>query len=95
MIASLYRLSRKDLSALKVTDEYSLHRIVYDLFPERESGDNGRDFLYADKGGDFRERIILVLSCRPPASNPWQAGSNRARLRRVSFPETDTPLKRL
>lgn len=67
MIASLYRLSCKDLTALKVTDEYSLHRIVYDLFPEREGGGKGRDFLYADKGGDFRERIVLVLSQRPPA----------------------------
>lgn len=67
MIASLYHLSREDLSMLKVTDEYSLHRIVYDLFPERDRGKNGRDFLYADKGGDFHGRIVLILSRRPPA----------------------------
>ncbi len=67
MIASLYRLSRDDLAHLKVKDEYSLHRIVYELFPRQASDDGVRDFLYADKGGDYRERIVLVLSRRLPA----------------------------
>jgi CRISPR system Cascade subunit CasE len=81
MIASLYRLSRKDLAALKVTDEYSLHRIVYDLFPEREGNESGRDFLYADKGGDFRERIVLILSHR----SPTEPTAGRIESREVSY----------
>ena len=67
MIASLYHLSRDDISMLKVTDEYSLHRIVYDLFPERDGEKNSKGFLYVDKGGDFLGRIVLILSRRPPA----------------------------
>jgi CRISPR system Cascade subunit CasE len=77
MIASVYRLSRSDIAKLKVTDDYSLHRIVYSLFPEECGGDAHRDFLYADKGGDFRERTILILSRRPPREP--EAGSIESR----------------
>jgi CRISPR system Cascade subunit CasE len=66
MIASLYRLSRRDIVDQKVTDDYSLHRIVYDLFPENVHDNGSRDFLYADKGGGYLERVILILSRRPP-----------------------------
>lgn len=64
MIASLYRLTRADIKALKITDAYSLHRAVYSLFPKTEEA--GRDFLYADKGGDLWERKVLLISCRIP-----------------------------
>lgn len=83
MIASLYRLSRSDIARLKVTDDYSLHRIVYSLFPENEGGDKRRDFLYADKGGDFRERVLLILSHRLPVEPA--AGSIESREVPVSF----------
>jgi CRISPR system Cascade subunit CasE len=63
MIASVLRLNRSDCKALKITDAYSIHRVVYDLFP----GDS-RDFLFADKGGDFNARQILILSERSPAT---------------------------
>lgn len=66
MIASVYKLSRSDLKALKITDAYSLHRAVYSLFPKIE-GEN-RDFLFADKGGDFLSRQILLLSHRAPVN---------------------------
>jgi CRISPR system Cascade subunit CasE len=66
MIASVYRLSRGDIAKLKVTDDYSIHRIVYSLFPAANGSESGRDFLYADKGGDFRERKILIISHRSP-----------------------------
>jgi len=61
MIASVLRLNRSDCKALKITDAYSIHRVVYDLFPGES-----RDFLFADKGGDFNARQILILSERSP-----------------------------
>jgi CRISPR system Cascade subunit CasE len=63
MIASVLRLSRSDCKALNITDAYSIHRVVYDLFPGES-----RDFLFADKGGDFNLRQILILSERNPAT---------------------------
>jgi CRISPR system Cascade subunit CasE len=83
MIASLYRLSRRDIAELRVRDDYSIHRIVYDLFPESgASSDGSRDFLYADKGGDTFGRLILILSRRPPREP--RAGSVESR----EVPET-------
>ena len=61
MIASVLRLSRSDCQAFKITDAYSIHRVVYGLFPGES-----RDFLFADKGGDFHARQILILSERIP-----------------------------
>ncbi len=61
MIASALRLTRSDCQALKITDAYSIHRVVYELFPGES-----RDFLFADKGGDFNARQILILSERTP-----------------------------
>jgi CRISPR system Cascade subunit CasE len=63
MIASVLRLNRSDCKALKITDVYSIHRVVYELFPGES-----RDFLFADKGGDYNARQILILSDRSPAS---------------------------
>lgn len=67
MIASLYSLSRQDIATLRITDDYSIHRIVYDLFPGCHADSNGRDFLYADKGGDFSGRKVLLLSRQHPS----------------------------
>ena len=64
MIASVLRLSRSECTALKIRDAYSIHRVVYDLFPK--TVEETRGFLYADKGGDFNARNILLLSKRPP-----------------------------
>lgn len=77
MIASVYRLSRNDITRLKVADDYSVHRIVYSLFPESGRERAERDFLYVDKGGDFHERTILILSRRHPAEP--KAGSVESR----------------
>ena len=71
MIASILKLNRQDMTALKVTDAYSLHRVVYDLFEDiREESEKSRHtpsgFLYADKGGDFNNRLVLILSDRQP-----------------------------
>lgn len=61
MIASMLRLSRSDCKALKIIDAYSIHRVVYELFPGES-----RDFLFVDKGGDFHARQILIISDRSP-----------------------------
>jgi CRISPR system Cascade subunit CasE len=71
MIASILRLGPKDIKALRVTDDYSLHRVVYSLFEDRrtEAEKNASvpsGFLYADKGGDSKGRLILLLSDREP-----------------------------
>lgn len=76
MIACMYQLNRVDLRELKVTDPYSIHRIVYDLFEDVRSDDqkaasNPSGILYADKGGDFQSRNILVLANRPPKEPDW------------------------
>ncbi len=65
MIASILTLSRDECKALELKDAYSVHRIVYSLFPQQKHGEI-RDFLYADKGGDWNCRRILILSERKP-----------------------------
>jgi CRISPR system Cascade subunit CasE len=64
MIASILTLDRFDCKALKITDPYSIHRVIYSLFPKTDNKE--RDFLFSDKGGSFNERKILILSKRPP-----------------------------
>ena len=71
MIATILTLSRKDVNALRMTDDYSLHRVVYSLFEDVRSEAEKRSsvpsgFLFADKGGDAKGRRILILSDRPP-----------------------------
>lgn len=71
MIATLLRLSRNDCAALKMYDAYSIHRVVYDLFPDirtdKEKKSNiSSGIIYADKGGNWNERVILILSNREP-----------------------------
>ena len=59
MFASRYRLSPHDAKALRVTDTYSLHRVVYGLFDDVREGDRekGSGILFVDMGGSF-------LSCQ-------------------------------
>ena len=71
MIASILKLGPKDIKTLRITDDYSLHRVVYSLFEDRrtEAEKNASvpsGFLYADKGGDSTGRLILLLSDREP-----------------------------
>lgn len=68
MIASVLTLNRMECQSLKVADAYSVHRVVYSLFPAQEG--QTRDFLFADKGGDFNGRKILILSKRRPDPLP-------------------------
>ena len=70
MIASVLTLNRAECQTLNITDAYSIHRVVYSLFPAQEG--QTRDFLFADKDGDFHGRKILILSRRSP--EPLQLG---------------------
>lgn len=71
MIASLLRLGRKDIKQENITDPYSLHRIVYNLYEDVRSEQEKQvslpsGILYADLGGDKSARNILMLSNRQP-----------------------------
>lgn len=68
MIASVLRLSRSDCKELNIRDAYSLHKVVYSLFSQNN---NKRSFLYCDKGGNFHERVILLLSETPPVKQNY------------------------
>lgn len=73
--ASLLLLSREDIKMLKVKDAYSLHKVVYGLFEDvrseaEKAAGKSSGILYADKGGDFHTRQILLLSNRKPHQTP-------------------------
>jgi len=73
--ASVLRLSRADIRTLNVKDAYALHKVVYGLFEdvrseEEKQADNSSGIVYADKGGDFNTRQILMLSDRKPHQTP-------------------------
>jgi CRISPR system Cascade subunit CasE len=85
MIASVLSLSRSDCKALnknRPLDGYTLHRVVYELFP----GDS-RDFLFVDKGGDLQGRKILIFSDRSPEAP--QYGEIQSKAIADSFLEYD------
>ena len=74
MIASVLQLDRKAVKALRITDLYSLHRIVYSLYEDRRDAgqkiaSQSSGILYADQGGDFHTRRILMLADRSPATS--------------------------
>ncbi len=71
LFASVLRLDRAASHALKITDTYSLHRVVYSLFDDIRSEEDKRTSIgsgiqWVDKGGDARCRQILMLSNREP-----------------------------
>jgi len=64
MFLSLWKIGIKDSRLLRIEDDYSIHRIVYSLFPKLPGKD--RDFLFADKGISRGVRKIIILSERLP-----------------------------
>lgn len=80
MYAGLLQLSRNDMVALRITDPYSVHRVVYDLYSDvrtdsQKNASVSSGILYVDKsnGDEFKngsDRIILLLSDRPPNTSP-------------------------
>ncbi len=76
MIASEFVLTREDAIALRLTDAYSVHRIVYDLFEDVRTEEEKKKsipsgIMFADKGICDGKHLILILSNRPP-KNPSQ-----------------------
>lgn len=70
LIASVLHLDRAAIKALRITDAYSLHRVVYSLYERQQSEHKqGSGILYADQGGDFTGRKILLLANRTPATS--------------------------
>ena len=106
LYASVLRLSRNDVKALKISDAYSLHRVVYSLFDDvrneqQKQASVPSGILYADKGGDFNSRIILMLADRPPNPTPEFGeveskiiGSRFLQHPRYAFEVTINPSKR-
>ncbi len=73
--ASVLSLSRADIKTLQVNDAYALHKVVYGLFDDRRTAAEKAasvpsGIVYADKGGDFHTRQILLLSNRTPHQTP-------------------------
>ncbi|MBD3768068.1 MAG: type I-E CRISPR-associated protein Cas6/Cse3/CasE [Gammaproteobacteria bacterium] len=90
---SVLRLSRHDVKVLKITDAYSLHKQVYGLFEDVRSNADKNDgassgILWADKGGDFNHRHVLMLSNRKPHQTP-QFGEVETRIIKPSFVQHD------
>lgn len=74
LYASALHLDRTAVKALKITDMYSLHRVVYSLFPDVRSEHEKQSHIqsgivYADQGGDFHGRKVLMVSDRQPATH--------------------------
>lgn len=72
LYASILALQRSDIQALRITDPYSIHRVVYGLFDDirtQEDKDNQvrKGLLYLDQGGNAMGRNVLMLSNREPA----------------------------
>ena len=65
MFLTRITLTRKNFRDLKITDEYSFHRVVYSLF---QDGERER-FLYVDKGPRDGFHTLLVLSSKEPAAS--------------------------
>jgi len=73
--ASVLRLSPADIKTLNIKDAYALHKVVYGLFDDVRSDAEKQasmpsGIVYADKGGDFNTRQILMLSNRKPHQTP-------------------------
>ncbi|HGY1050669.1 type I-E CRISPR-associated protein Cas6/Cse3/CasE [Aeromonas media] len=71
LYASVLRLDRAAVKALRITDLYSLHRVVYDLFEDvrtaaQKQASEPSGIQWADKGGEQHYRQILLLSDRQP-----------------------------
>lgn len=69
MKASVLSLDRKDFDEIRknnqgVFDAYTIHKIVYSLFPKQT--DKTRDFLFVYQGGDYYEKRILIFSREDP-----------------------------
>lgn len=73
LYASVLQLDRQAVKALRITDVYSLHRVVYSLFDDvrneaQKNADHSSGIQWVDQGGDAFGRRLLLLSDRLPAA---------------------------
>lgn len=71
LYASVLRLDRRAVRALRITDLYSLHRVVYSLFDDvrtdaQKQASQPSGIQWVDKGGNQHHRQLLLLSDRLP-----------------------------
>jgi CRISPR system Cascade subunit CasE len=96
MFASVLNLDRKSVNILKIKDPYSVHRVVYSLFDDvrtsaQKTAGQPSGIIYADQGGTFYGRQILILSDRIPSSCvEGEYGSVDSKRIGESFLEFDT-----
>lgn len=64
MFLTQLKLSTQDMIDLRITDDYSIHRVVYSLFPEEDKERNR--ILYVDKGVRKDHRVLWILSQTEP-----------------------------
>lgn len=88
LTASVLHLDRAAIQALKVTDPYSVHRVVYGLYSDvrdeaAKAGSTASGILWADQGGDMRGRKILLLANREPATQA-QGGHGEVQSRPIA-----------
>ena len=94
LYASVLHLDRKAIRKQKITDPYSLHRVVYSLFEDirndqEKSSNTKSGIVYADQGGDFSGRKILLLSSRLPKIDGKGAGRVESREIPSTFLDAD------
>lgn len=85
---SVLNLDPKAYRRLNITDNYSLHRVVYSLFDDVRSEQQKQRSVasgiqWVDKGGDMRGRKILIMANRPPREP--QAGELETKILSESF----------
>jgi CRISPR system Cascade subunit CasE len=73
LVASVLHLDRRAVKALRLTDPYSLHRVIYSLYQDdrtdlQKNSSQPSGILYADQGGDIFGRRVLMLATREPES---------------------------
>lgn len=83
LYASVLRQDRAAVKALRVTDLYSLHRVVYGLFEDvrseaQKQASEPSGIQWVDKGGDHLCRQILLLSDRRPQTGEYGEVESRS-----------------
>ena len=65
LIASVLHLDRQAVQALRITDPYSLHRVVYGLYPDvrdaaAKAASQSSGILWADQGGNLAGKDVQI-----------------------------------
>jgi len=69
MFLTRLTLTLNDYRKFRITDDYSIHRVVYSLFPEKDVKNR---ILYADRGlKDGFQTIFLLSEIRPTPLSDW------------------------